>query len=118
MWPRKEFFLKFSKWVFLMSFSFSTVFGQDAPYPIPDADPWSTADAYEETSAARHRICLNGYWQFWPADDPLPKPGAGWCWQKVPGSWPASHRWGLFPYPFVPAMSRHSPNPARATPTR
>lgn len=99
--------MKLSKWVFLMSFSFSSVLGQDAPYPIPDGDPWSTGDASQETSAARHRICLNGYWQFWPADDPLPKPGAGWCWQKVPGSWPASHRWGLFPYPFVPAMSRH-----------
>lgn len=93
------------KWVLVMSLSVSTGVSQDASYPVPDADPWSIADAAQETSAARHRICLNGYWQFWPAGDPLPKPDTGWCWQKVPGSWPASHRWGLFPYPFEPLLS-------------
>lgn len=85
----------------------SCLSAQDAPYPVSGTDPWSTADASRETGATRDRICLNGYWRFWPSGGELPQPDAGWCWQKVPGSWPASHRWGLFPYPFVPAMSTY-----------
>ena len=78
----------------------------DAAYPGA-GDPWGFEDAWQGRSATRHRICLNGYWQFWPDANEGKEPDeeAGWCWQKVPGSWPASHRWGLFPYPFVPVLS-------------
>ncbi len=79
--------------------------GRDAPCPVPN--PWSLEDAAWQRSAVRERVCLNGFWRFWPDDHNgvMPEAGQGWCWMKVPGSWPASHRWGLFPYPFVPAMS-------------
>ena len=79
----------------------------DAKYPLAKSDPWSVEDAGQEKSQQRYRICLNGYWRFWPGlnEGRVPGLGEGWCWQKVPGSWPASHRWGLFPYPFLPAMS-------------
>lgn len=77
----------------------------DARCPVPD--PGSLDDAAWQRSAARERVCLNGFWRFWPDDNAgaIPADGAGWCWMKVPGSWPASHRWGLFPYAFMPVMS-------------
>jgi hypothetical protein len=79
--------------------------GGDAPCPVPA--PWSFHDAAWQRSAARERVCLNGFWRFWPDDNAgkIPDADTGWCWMKVPGSWPTSHRWGLFPYPFVPVMS-------------
>ena len=82
------------------------VLGQNAVCPVDIESVWSTDDAYHETSATRNKICLNGYWQFWPEGGPLTQSKTDWCWQKVPGSWPASHRWGLFPYPFEPVMSK------------
>ncbi len=79
--------------------------GGDAPCPVKN--PWSLDDATWQQSAERERVSLNGFWRFWPDDHNgiIPQNGEGWCWMKVPGSWPTSHRWGLFPYAFVPIMS-------------
>ncbi len=50
---------------------------------------WDLNQAYRETTPTRERVCINGLWQWQPAD---PKsdcvPDGGWGYFKVPGSWP------------------------------
>jgi hypothetical protein len=50
---------------------------------------WDLNQAYRETIATRERVCINGLWQWRPAD---PKsqlaPESDWGYFKVPGSWP------------------------------
>ena len=69
---------------------------------------WDIADAWRQVSANRERICINGLWRFWPDENNggIPAVGTGWCWLKVPGGWPASHRWGHNPYSMMPIMSK------------
>lgn len=50
---------------------------------------WDLAAAHRETTETRERICINGLWQWQPADlqnDGVP--AANWGYFKVPGAWP------------------------------
>ncbi|MBI4660195.1 MAG: hypothetical protein HY735_15250 [Verrucomicrobia bacterium] len=50
---------------------------------------WDMAKAYRESTPTRERICLNGLWQWQPADAASEQVPAGdWGYFKVPGSWP------------------------------
>jgi beta-galactosidase len=50
---------------------------------------WDLKTAYREATETRERLCINGLWQWQPAD-PLDNqvPTDGWGYFKVPGSWP------------------------------
>src|SRR5580692_11579203 len=50
---------------------------------------WDTGKAFHETTPTREKICLNGLWQWQPADaQSAPVPDGGWGYFKVPGCWP------------------------------
>jgi len=50
---------------------------------------WDMDRAYRETTPTRERICINGLWQWQPADGPAEQvPEENWGYFKVPGSWP------------------------------
>jgi len=78
----------------------------DAVLPKGVICDWSLNSAWKRNTPKRGSICLNGLWRFRPAwttdGKDLPKPGSGWGCLKVPGGWPASHRWGHNPYSFIP----------------
>jgi beta-galactosidase/beta-glucuronidase len=50
---------------------------------------WDIEKAYRQSTSTRERICINGLWQWQPADeDTNAVPTEGWGYFKVPGSWP------------------------------
>jgi len=52
---------------------------------------WDLEKAYREATSTRERVCINGLWQFKPAerdDEPLPPRDGDWGYFKVPGTWP------------------------------
>jgi hypothetical protein len=50
---------------------------------------WDMTKAFHETTATRERICLNGLWQWQPAEGKSEEvPVSNWGWFKVPGCWP------------------------------
>ena len=50
---------------------------------------WDLNLAYHETTPTRERICLNGLWQWQPANAlDAPPPAGAWGYFKVPGCWP------------------------------
>lgn len=49
---------------------------------------WDVERAHRESTPTRERICLNGLWQWQPADSRSSQPPAKWGWFKVPGCWP------------------------------
>ena len=50
---------------------------------------WDLNLASHETTPTRERVCLNGLWQWQPADLlDVPPPEADWGYFKVPGCWP------------------------------
>ncbi|MEZ8219874.1 Glycosyl hydrolases family 2, sugar binding domain, partial [Candidatus Fervidibacteria bacterium JGI MDM2 JNZ-1-D12] len=50
---------------------------------------WDIDKAYRETTATRERVCINGLWQWQPADPEATQvPRDGWGYFKVPGPWP------------------------------
>ena len=50
---------------------------------------WDLGKAFHETTPTRERICLNGLWQWQPADAQTePAPSGNWGYFKVPGCWP------------------------------
>jgi hypothetical protein len=50
---------------------------------------WAIDRAHAEASPTRERVCLNGLWQWQPAEaKPNAVPDRGWGWFKVPGCWP------------------------------
>jgi beta-galactosidase len=50
---------------------------------------WDIKLAYHESTPTRERICLNGLWQWQPADTSSKElPAGGWGYFKVPGCWP------------------------------
>ncbi len=52
---------------------------------------WDVKKAHRQTTSTRERISINGLWRFRPAasdDEPVPPPGPGWGYFKVPGTWP------------------------------
>lgn len=53
------------------------------------AAAWDLASARTDRTATRERICVNGLWQWQPADaDSDRVPDGQWGWFKVPGAWP------------------------------
>jgi hypothetical protein len=60
-----------------------------APLPSGVQAVWDIDKANRESTAARERICLNGLWQWQPAEVSAEAvPAANWGWFKVPGCWP------------------------------
>ena len=50
---------------------------------------WDVARAYHETTPTRERICLNGLWQWQPAEaQSKDAPEGNWGYFKVPACWP------------------------------
>lgn len=50
---------------------------------------WDVEKAYRESTSTRERICINGLWQWQPADeDTNTIPAEKWGYFKVPGCWP------------------------------
>lgn len=69
--------------------------GGDLPVPTgrPVEELMKLDDAWRRTTPTRERISLNGLWAFRPVLTPEelktpPRPGTGWGFFKVPGSWP------------------------------
>ncbi len=61
----------------------------DAVLPAGVAVVWDIGKAYHETTPTRERICLNGLWQWQPAEaQSEPVPAENWGYFKVPGCWP------------------------------
>ncbi len=66
---------------------------QDLAAPLPSGvrAVWDLDKAVHETTPTRERVCLNGLWQWQPAQTSSEQvPAGNWGWFKVPGSWPAS----------------------------
>ncbi len=64
---------------------------EDTVLPEGVVAVWDVAKAYRETTPTRERICINGLWRFKPSagdEEPVPPPGTGWGYFKVPGTWP------------------------------
>src|SRR5437867_594508 len=50
---------------------------------------WDISKAYHETTPTREKICLNGLWQWQPAEARSEQtPSENWGYFKVPGCWP------------------------------
>jgi hypothetical protein len=50
---------------------------------------WDLSQADRETTPTRQRVCINGLWQWQPADSNSERvPEGGWGYFKVPGAWP------------------------------
>jgi hypothetical protein len=59
------------------------------PLPPGVQAVWDVSKAYRESTATREHICLNGLWQWQPAEagsESVPAGKRGWF--KVPGCWP------------------------------
>src|SRR5258708_2713133 len=60
-----------------------------APLPKGVKAVWELSKSHRETTPTRERICLNGLWQWQPADAHSENvPSADWGYFKVPGCWP------------------------------
>ncbi len=60
-----------------------------APLPPGVRAVWDASKAFREATDTRERICLNGLWQWQPAEaKPAAVPAGSWGWFKVPGCWP------------------------------
>ncbi len=61
----------------------------DTLLPAGVAAVWDMGKAFRETTPTRERICLNGLWQWQPADAQSQSvPPGDWGYFKVPGCWP------------------------------
>src|SRR5580698_1928723 len=61
----------------------------DALLPAGVSAVWDMGKAFRETTPTRERICLNGLWQWQPAEAlSQPVPPGDWGYFKVPGCWP------------------------------
>jgi beta-galactosidase len=50
---------------------------------------WDLSKAYREATATRERVCINGLWQWQPAEGRAEQvPDGNWGYFKVPGCWP------------------------------
>ncbi len=78
----------------LLLLSIRTTPAQEQPASkLPDGvvAAWDLADAFRESTNTRERVCINGLWNFQPADaelSPAEVPANDWGWFKVPGCWP------------------------------
>jgi beta-galactosidase len=62
-----------------------------APLPEGVRAVWEISKAFREATPTREKICLNGLWQWQPADtaaEAPPVPAGSWGYFKVPGCWP------------------------------
>ena len=60
-----------------------------APLPRGVRAVWDMSKAERETTPTRERVCINGLWQWQPAETtPHKFPPANWGYFKVPGCWP------------------------------
>ncbi|HZZ57290.1 MAG TPA: hypothetical protein VFE31_05620 [Opitutaceae bacterium] len=60
-----------------------------APLPAGVKAVWDLDQAYRESTATRERVCLNGLWEWQPAEAEGERvPSGEWGWFKVPGPWP------------------------------
>ncbi|HEX4645550.1 MAG TPA: hypothetical protein VH598_08065, partial [Verrucomicrobiae bacterium] len=85
--------LRFSGAVFLVVLAggLSGSGAEDSAAPLPPGVKavWDLSKAYRESTATRERICLNGLWQWQPAEAQSEQPTTNrWGWFKVPGCWP------------------------------
>ena len=64
--------------------------GQEAVLPPDVKAVWDMSRAWQQTTPTRQRICINGLWQWQPANDANQSapPSDGWGYFKVPGCWP------------------------------
>ena len=61
----------------------------DSVLPSGVKPVWDLAKAYRETTPTRERVCINGLWQWQPAEPQSAQvPADGWGYFKVPGCWP------------------------------
>ncbi len=90
--PQKSFRACLAIPVFLTLLSFTTHSqepGASNPLPAGVEAVWDPAKAVHETTATREKICVNGLWQWQPADAQFGQvPTGGWGYFKVPGAWP------------------------------
>src|SRR6266850_477382 len=65
---------------------------EDLAVPLPTGVQavWDMGKAHHEVTITRERICINGLWQWQPAEARSAEqvPGLDWGWFKVPGCWP------------------------------
>lgn len=65
---------------------------QDSPavrLPAGVEAVWEVGKAFRETTPTRERLCINGLWQWQPADPQSEQvPSQNWGYFKVPGPWP------------------------------
>jgi hypothetical protein len=60
-----------------------------ASLPAGVSAVWDASKAYTETTPTRQRLCINGLWQWQPADAKAEQvPVGNWGYFKVPGCWP------------------------------
>jgi beta-galactosidase len=60
-----------------------------SPLPSGVRAVWDADNAHRETTPARERICLNGLWEWQPAEARARDvPASNWGFFKVPGCWP------------------------------
>jgi hypothetical protein len=63
--------------------------GTAVPLPKGVSAVWDVEKAYRQSTPTRERICINGLWQWQPADeDKNTVPAERWGYFKIPGSWP------------------------------
>jgi len=68
----------------------ASVWGQERPVLPPEVKVvWDLEKAWQQTTATRQRVCINGLWRWRPGDgaDRQP-PAGGWGYFKIPGCWP------------------------------
>ena len=63
--------------------------GPVAPLPKSVSAVWDIDKAHRRSTPTRERICINGLWQWQPAEENANVvPAEKWGYFKVPGSWP------------------------------
>jgi hypothetical protein len=67
---------------------------------------WDLSKAYHEATPTRERICINGLWQWQPADEVGESvPAGNWGYYKVPAPWSANSQ-TLYPHPNWKSQNR------------
>ncbi len=78
--------------VYVAAFFGASVCHGETSVRLPDdvKAVWDIGKAYRQSTPTRERICINGLWQWQPADRDanLSVPAEGWGYFKVPGCWP------------------------------
>lgn len=91
-----------------------------APLPEGVRAVWDIDKAYTEATSTCERVCINGLWQWQPAEDIDSEiPSESWGYLKVPGTWPETaggYMWresqAHYPHPGWESESLHRANMA------